>query len=54
MARDLLESSERKDPEMLKRCAEFFVANQQYSKALDVYASAKKVNEGYQCIILYP
>ena len=37
---------ERADPELLERCATFFIENNQYDKAVDLLAIGKKVSEG--------
>ncbi len=48
VARDLIAAGangdQKADPEVLKRCAEFFVDHQQYDRALDMYATAKSVS----------
>ena len=44
MAQDLNKDS---DPRVLERCAEFFSHNQQYDKAVELLAYAKKV-----CIVI--
>lgn len=41
IAADLDETS---DPRVLERCAEFFVQNQQYTKAVQLLGYAKKVS----------
>lgn len=41
MAQDLNKDS---DPRVLERCAEFFSQNQQYDKAVELLAYAKKVH----------
>lgn len=38
---------ERADPELLQRCADFFLENEQYDKAVDLLAIGRKVNS--QC-----
>lgn len=37
------ELDERADPELLKRCGDFFMENGQYDKAVDLLAIGKKV-----------
>lgn len=36
---------EKADPEVLQRCADFFIENEQYDKAVDLLAIAKKVGD---------
>lgn len=35
---------DKTDPELLQRCADFFVDNQQYDRAVDLLAIARKVS----------
>ena len=39
---------ERADPELLERCANFFIDNDQHDKAVDLLAIGKKVSSGQQ------
>ena len=39
---------ERADPELLERCANFFIDNGQHDKAVDLLAIGKKVGSGPQ------
>ena len=39
---------ERADPELLERCANFFIDNGQHDKAVDLLAIGKKVSSGPQ------
>jgi len=41
---------ERADPELLKRCADFFLENGQYDKAVDLLGIGKKV--GYSLVVV--
>jgi len=49
-ALDLIASdlNEKSDPRVLERCAEFFIKNQQYVKAVQLLAYAKKVRRDGQ------
>ena len=38
---------ERADPELLQRCADFFLENGQYDKAVDLLAIGKKVYDWF-------
>ena len=44
---------QKADPELLQRCANFFTDNGQYDKAVDLLATARKVNIGFQGELFY-
>lgn len=50
IAADLNKSS---DPELVKECAEYFVNNEQYEKAVDLLAIANKVSRIISILSLY-
>lgn len=42
--KDLLQKEDQQtDPELLKKCADFFIANKEYERALDTLTAAKRV-----------
>ena len=47
VSEDLDEST---DPQLLQRCADFFIDNSQFDRAVDLLALAKRVGEVYLCL----
>lgn len=47
------ELDERADPELLKRCGDFFMENGQYDKAVDLLAIGKKVRNPSSFLKIY-
>ena len=41
---------DKTDPELLQRCADFFIDNGQYDRAVDLLAVAKKVSSTKTCL----
>ena len=42
---------EKTDPQLLQRCADFFIENSQYDRAVDLLAAARRVNY-FICLIV--
>ena len=41
---------DKTDPELLQRCADFFIDNGQYDRAVDLLAVAKKASNIWICL----